>query len=232
MEQRRGLDGAQLQLLAMLLMLLDHGAIAFCTARGPFPALAGLYEPLRSLGRLSFPLFAFGILLGVLHSRDRLRYGLRLALCAALSQPGYMLLFGKSGLNVCVTLLLGLGLFCLLGRLQQGRPRWLRLFCWALLTAAFCCLAGKLRCDYGRAGLLLFGLLWLFRQRPWLAALLWGPLGAWLMGSPVQLYASLAAAPLYCYTGEKGRRLPKGLRYGFYPGHLLLLWGLKLVFMR
>ena len=44
-----------------------------------------------------------------------------------------------------------------------------------------------------------------------------------------QLAAIFACVPLWFYNGQRGPRLPKLLFYGFYPLHLLALWGLRMV---
>ncbi|MDO4530388.1 MAG: TraX family protein, partial [Bacillota bacterium] len=78
-----------IQLVAALTMLIDHIGVLF------FPTVAGF----RVIGRLSFPLFAFGIAQGVSHTSDFRKYMGRLLLAAVLSQPIYQMAFGMSNLN-------------------------------------------------------------------------------------------------------------------------------------
>lgn len=44
-----------------------------------------------------------------------------------------------------------------------------------------------------------------------------------------ELYGLLAFLPISLYDGRKGRQLPKAVCYGFYPVHLLLLYGVARV---
>ena len=73
-----------IQFIAALTMLIDHIGMVF------FPSFIGF----RAIGRLSFPLFAFGIAEGVRYTHCFWRYFGRILLTAVLSQPIYMLLFG------------------------------------------------------------------------------------------------------------------------------------------
>jgi len=73
-----------IQFIAALTMLIDHIGMVF------FPSVIGF----RAIGRLSFPLFAFGIAEGVRYTHCFWRYFGRILLTAVLSQPIYMLLFG------------------------------------------------------------------------------------------------------------------------------------------
>ena len=78
-----------IQCVAALTMLIDHIGAVF------FPAVMGF----RAIGRLSFPLFAFGIAQGVAYTSDFRKYFIRILIAAVISQPIYMKLFGMSQLN-------------------------------------------------------------------------------------------------------------------------------------
>jgi len=210
------LSAGELRLLALLTMLIDHvGALL----------LPGL-PVLRLLGRLSFPLFAFGIYQGFCCTRSRRRYAGRLVLLGLISEPCFDLafygrLFYPGQNSILLTLLLGLGLLAALEACRGRRGR--RGFgLWAaLLLAGFALLGDALRCDYGGGGVLLIGLFFLLPD--WAAVLAGAVLTALWLRSPVQLLAALAAVPLYYRGPERGLVLPRWFRYGFYPGHLLLL---------
>ena len=70
-----------IQFIAALTMLIDHIGMVF------FPSVIGF----RAIGRLSFPLFAFGIAEGVRYTHCFWWYFGRILLTAVLSQPIYML---------------------------------------------------------------------------------------------------------------------------------------------
>ena len=90
----RILSGSALKLLAVVSMLIDHLAAFYWYN---VPALQAVwftighmaFTPLilmRIFGRIAFPLFAFLIVEGFVHTRSRKRYGLNLAIFALISE--------------------------------------------------------------------------------------------------------------------------------------------------
>ncbi|MCX6084810.1 MAG: TraX family protein, partial [Caldiserica bacterium] len=89
-----------LKLIAIVSMTVDHvGAI-----------LLPQVDWLRIIGRVAFPLFAYQLAAGYLHTRNVARYARRLAVWGLIAQPVYMIAFGVRPwtLNIFATLLLGL----------------------------------------------------------------------------------------------------------------------------
>ena len=70
-----------IRLLACLFMLIDHAGKML------FPRV----PEMRLIGRLAFPLFAYGIAVGAVYTRDPLKYLKRIVLLALISQPLYAL---------------------------------------------------------------------------------------------------------------------------------------------
>lgn len=86
-------SSAALKIIALLTMTIDHLAIFLYDASF---ITAYEYIPLRVIGRLAFPLFAFMIVEGVLHTKNLKQYLLRLALMLGiiLSFEFFVVLFG------------------------------------------------------------------------------------------------------------------------------------------
>jgi len=82
-----------LKLIAVVSMIIDHLGF-FLLARG----LVGyeLYNAMRSVGRLAFPVYAFLLVNGFDKTSDRRRYLSRLVLFAAVSQLPFTLAFSSS----------------------------------------------------------------------------------------------------------------------------------------
>jgi len=199
-----------IQMAAALTMLIDHIGAVF------FPAVAGF----RAIGRLSFPLFAFGIAQGVTYTSDFRKYFIRILVAAVISQPIYMKLFGLSQLNPLFMLAWGacalhfwkkekkmiagvLLIGCAFIEMSYG---WYGV--WTIFFFGFYAMKENL-CFYGQVVLnVLYGL----------------TTGAW-----IQILSLFS----FMFLDGKWRiqalskKLPRYFFYVFYPLHLLVLWGIR-----
>ena len=87
--KKQGLSQEGLKLIACVTMLLDH--LAVVVIMGPMISTQHgirleIYEVLRLVGRLAFPIFCFLLVEGSVHTRNPVRYGLRMAVCCLLSE--------------------------------------------------------------------------------------------------------------------------------------------------
>ena len=219
------LDGSMLKILAVVLMLIDHIAHLFRLGDGIVLLSVGaseltLYEAFRYAGRLAFPLFAFLLVEGFLHTRNRKRYALRLLIFALISEIPFNLFCSGNFLytrqNVFFTLLFGFLGLCALEKLLG----WRRVLCVIGLFG----IAYFFRADYAQTGYVLILLLYALRSVPVVRAL-----GiTTVSGIP----AGASALPIALYNGERG--CIKGRAFGiafyvFYPAHLLLLVLIKIL---
>lgn len=201
-------------------------------------------------GRLAFPIFAFQITEGFLHTSDFRRYALRLLAFACLSEIPFDLMYASTPFypfhqNVMFTLLLGL--LAIRGLDRARRERTAKAAALGLLGLLGAWLAGVLgMTDYGGMGVLTMAVFYVFRGFP-LARL--GQLAclfllnmvffrgeyltAEIFGRTLELqtqgFALLALLPIWLYGGEKGRG-GRALQYGsyaFYPLHMLALYLVK-----
>ncbi len=96
-----------LKWLALLFMVIDHLAYYFYAFMPE-----DVYVLMRTVGRLAFPIFAYGIVLGARRTRDISRYFLRLAVFAILGQImmelAARLANTRTFINVLFTLMAGL----------------------------------------------------------------------------------------------------------------------------
>lgn len=237
--KKQGLSQEGLKLIACIAMLLDH--LAVVVVMGPVISTRHgirleIYEFLRLIGRLSFPIYCFLLAEGSARTRNPVRYGLRLAVCCLLSEFPYDLTlwggFSWRHQNVMVTLLLG---FCALEAMKKSSNVWVKL----LLVLPFALAADLAHSDYGAKGVLLIALFSLTREMPyryWIQLL-----GMWFLFSPgngmflnwregiritTQEWAVLALIPISFYSGRKAtsHKLIQWGFYLFYPVHLLALY--------
>lgn len=194
---------------------------------------------LRLIGRLAFPIFCFLLVEGFIHTRSKARYAGRLLLVALLSEiPFDYALYGGVNIwgaqNVLWTLLFGLlGLWAWEGARDLSR-RYLKREIGVLgflAAVPFMALAEFCRTDYGALGVILIAILYI-------------PLAGQVRSKRVRLAQSLAGglcvafeftAPLafiltYFYNGTRGLNI-KWLFYFFYPAHLAILYGIRVLFI-
>ena len=239
-------DCVLLRLIACICMFIDHAGKML------FPQLTWM----RLVGRLAFPLFAYGIAVGAAMTKHPQPYITRVAALALVSQPLYAVALGhtnnamyavpfaqhplralytfyiKSWETPSILLPLLLGLLLLLCiRERKYIP--------ALLIYVLCeRFSGSL--DYGVGGIRLMILFYLFLEYP---ALCFAVTTAYMLdwaldgrGYPifgVQFGMRLFAVPAVMLASLPIRRktqLPKWLTYGFYPAHLIILLILEKIF--
>ena len=216
------LDGTMLKLIAMVSMVFDHVGDNF------FPGQTWM----RIIGRIAMPIFAFFIAEGFMHTRDRKKYLLRMGLFALVSELPFDLLtegsvnFGHQ--NVMCTFFLAILALTAYERIVRDNrtPGRIALGIGAVLLLM--ALALLLRTDYSLYGVGLVFLFYVLRERElWLRNLAGMGFHLLTRNVGIHLFGLLGFLPLFLYNGKKGRGL-KWLFYVFYPGHLLLLWLLKL----
>lgn len=227
---RTNLDTNFLKLVATAAMLVDHVGAIF------FPA----YPVFRWIGRISFPIFCYCMVVGLLYTRSFPRYLGRVGLFALLSQPCWALalypnafLWGLLGsLNIFFTLF-----FSLLAVWGWSRRSW----GWFLLGLAASLI---LPCDYHAGGILWMLLFYLCRNRPaagaagYLLYTLWTALVGRQAGEVFTFVVNglpigyeiflLGAFPFLFLHTQFHPRINKWFFYGFYPLHLLAIGLIRL----
>lgn len=139
-----------LKITAFVTMIIDHLGLFF------FPDILIL----RIIGRLSFPIFAWLIANGAIHTRNKFKYSGRLFAAALITQPIYYLANKQIGntdihLNIFFTLFLGLLTIFFIEKYKSFYIR--ALF---ICFAAF--LSLQINADYGAMGILSIAFFYLF----------------------------------------------------------------------
>lgn len=235
---RTNRDTGLIRLLACLFMLVDHAGKML------FPDV----PEMRLIGRLAFPMFAYGIAVGAVYTRNPLRYLSRVVLLMLISQPLYALgldhessamyavPFTENPLgamrafyigswnkpSILLSLALGLCILLLLRRRQ-----------WVLTLGVYvlCCRFSS-SLDYGIGGIRLMILFYALCEHPLCAlAVVSAYMLAWSGGTGYTLFGhafgmrifALPAAVFCCLPMRRRITLPRWFVYGFYPAHLAVL---------
>lgn len=146
-ETKRGISGSTVKLVAIITMFIDHFAAAVLARVLIFQIhsygewsdpLYDIYQIMRMVGRLGFPIFCFLLVEGFEKTGSRTKYAFRLGLFALISEVPFDLAFSAKILefkyqNVYFTLFLGLLALCAFDFLTKRKlPTAMRWLLWAM----------------------------------------------------------------------------------------------------
>lgn len=234
---REGITGYTLKIIAIVTMFIDHiGAVIIENGilKNQTMDQSHLWliidMVLRTIGRISFPIFCFLLVEGFLHTKDVKRYGARLLIFALISEiPFDLAMFGEwfhpEYQNVFFTLCLGLWVLSAYKK-AYGDP----------LKQSFAIVAGCgasvfLKCDYNIIGIVMILMFYIFRENKKMQSIFVGAI-AILESLTCFGAAVLALFPIRMYNGKRGEKSLKYFFYGFYPVHLLLLYLFNQLFIK
>ena len=244
----------------MTWIVLKWVAIAAMFIDLPAAVLGGWLPPLcsglmRDVGRIAFPIFAYGIAQGCVYTHSARRYLGRLLLFALISEVPYQLALGQplpprfATTNVFFTLFAGAACCQIVKFCKSKGRRW----AWAAVVpvGAIVLLCEMQHTDYGGFGVLCILLPYLFWESKPARLIALGSVVAflyivvnnfggfssplWWVGNPAQFWYmarqtafALAGVGLVAlYNGQPGSKRGKWVFYVFYPAHLLALWLLR-----
>ncbi len=236
----KGLSAAVLKNTALALMLINHFSIGWY-----------YYVGLRSyefwdyqlyLTRPAFYLFAFLIAEGMVYTKSRTKYMLRLLAAGLISEvffdwlAGGMIPYWESQ-NVFFTLFLGTLAICLTEKCKSY-PIWAVLIAVTISAVSFFA-----RVDYGCMGIVVILLFYYLRDRKTAMFICVG-IGAFVLqfaqnwlyspkmsadvlyaldSAVVEAHGILSFPLILLYNGKRGRQFPKLFYYAFYPIHLAFI---------
>lgn len=232
-----GLTSNMLRILAMVFMICDH----------LWAKVVPGNDWMTYIGRLTFPIFAFMISEGFIHTSNLKKYILRLLGFAVVSEIPFNLFYGGNWFypyhqNVMFTLLFGLLAITLIDKAKKNpNAKTIVRTVLLLLLLSLASFIGFV--DYGFWGFLTVVMFYLFRNFPfaWAAQLVAMLLMNLILfeGQTVpfelfghsfevatQGFAVFSLIPIWLYGGKKGRS-SKIMQYGFYafyPVHMLLIY--------
>ena len=244
-QDKKGITGSTLKLIAIITMLIDH--IAATVLERMMSVLSSntanhwlsnfnlnaeqlhkIYFIMRAIGRIAFPIFCFLLVEGFIHTRNVWKYALRLAIFALVSEiPFNLALFAEpfnfSHQNVFFTLLIGL--LVLIG-MKYSSEKFMAnkvadLLVGIVILVAGCVIAELLNTDYSAMGILTITIMYVLRKSH-IASMLGGCVVLALL-SFYEIFAVFALIPASFYNSKRGLKL-KYIFYIFYPAHLFILY--------
>ena len=228
---KKCLSNFDLKLIAIITMTIDHIGVVFGT---PF------YNLLRAVGRLSFPIFAFLLTEGYVHTKSFSKYFLRLLVLAVISEIIYDYVFFGSFVyrganNIFFTLALGLLTLFLLDKSKSLIKRYFKdkvdlfiiLPITYLLIIVIMGLIGEfLNFSYGMLGILVISFFYLFKNNfPFVVISV--TLSTLILGEGMQYFSLFSLILIYFYNKKLGKKC-KMFFYLYYPLHILALGVMKI----
>lgn len=224
-----------LKLIAIFTMLIDHSSFLF---------YGHAFSWMRCVGRLAFPLFAFQICEGYIHTHNLKKYYIRLLILAFVSQIPYSwftyTFIGHFSPNIVFTLILGL--FCIslydyFNKTFQNKSKSIQIYYKLIslfLIALLSVVANELNFDYGYYGVLLIFIFYVFHHNKKIMNLCTILLTIvffmphFIASGFHKYYIILCLCTLIpilfinMYNGKKGKNF-KLLFYIFYPLHITII---------
>ena len=217
-----------LKIIAIITMFIDHLGYA----------IFGKFSYFNYIGRLSFPIFAFQISEGYIHTKNLKKYFLRLFLFALVSQIPFMLfhsiISSDFSLNIFFTLFLGLLSIYIY---DECKYKFLGIIASVLLAL----IAQFSHCDYGAYGVAIILIFYIFKNNIITSSMFFIIATLIRYFLPCIKYGIFPKKYLYlfictiipclffaAYNGKKGKNT-KYLLYLFYPIHLILIYGIYLI---
>lgn len=238
-----------LKLIAAAAMLIDHAGLLL------FPQ----WEFMRIIGRLAFPIYAYCIAEGFRYTRDRRRYFLRIFILGLVCQFVYTVVDRQLYIGILLVFSMSIILMActenvkssfggrvsalnrsVSGIFGHGKPfsvtadRVMSVALLGVLASAVLLLCVKVDVDYGFFGVALPVFTSVFEDRPrrlvmFAATLLALSIDLTAGGFIVQFWCLLAVPLIAVYNGRPGKYRLKYFFYIFYPLHLVVLYGLKIL---
>lgn len=212
-------NGFILKVVAIVTMVIDHLTAAFELALPD-----NIYHIGRNIGRTSFPLFAYMIAVGYMHTKDKKNYLLRLVGVGIISEVLFdYLLFDRfyvpSYNNIFFTLALGLLALIIIGYIREViKNKYLGEILELVVPVLLGFVAEYCHTDYGFYGVFLIYTFYIYlRSKDKITLLL--PMIFGITQTPYVLPAYLL---IYLDDGTHGRHLSKYITYLFYPAHILV----------
>ena len=237
MKKIKFITSNMLKCLAMILMLLDHLWATIIPGN----------QWMTNIGRIAFPIFAFLITQGYIHTSDFKKYLKRLFIFALISEIPFNLIYTGSLVfpfhqNVLFTLILGLLCINEIDKMKNNKS-FKNVIIGTVKIIVFLLLGTVGFVDYGLTGIFTIIAFYIFRnfKFAWIYQLISLILLyiVFFKGQsvilnifnfeyylPLQSIGILSLIPIWLYNGEKGidNKKLQYMFYWFYPAHMMLIY--------
>lgn len=246
------LNRNDIKIIALITMVLDHIG---CLIEGVAPIW--IYYILRTIGRISFPLFCYFVAEGYYYTKNKSKYLILLLIFAIISTIPHSLLFECSitNFNILFTFIISILFMMAYDHFYKGQTNFNKfstIFI-MIIISMFIYLIQYIGVSfsYGLYGIFLPYIFYVYRESPALKYIMFttllllnGIIQTTIIFSTVEnatintvmfeiisLFALTSIPIMMMYNGEKGKYNLKYLFYISYPAHMLVLYLIKIIFM-
>ena len=210
------ISASTLKIIALITMITDHTGMLL------FPEITFL----RIIGRISFPIYAFLIGEGCIHTRNKFKYFLKVFITFVAYQIVDYLIYKQ--IKICV--LFGFLLFIAFAiSMDWARKDWNKRFILPELIAIFSCIIVIIvNSSYLFFSFFLPFIAYTFKNHNlkcllyFISLIILGFCYSW-----VQFFGILSFPLIFLYSGEKGKLKIKNLFYIMYPLHYFILGAIQ-----
>ena len=228
-----GFSTFTLKIIAVVTMVIDHFAYALVNES------TMTYTVLRSIGRISFPIFCFVLVEGYFHTHNRLEHCIRLGIFALISEVPFDAfqgdLWNLKHQNVLFTLFIGFVMIWGLDMISAFRLNYpekltkkigagrLNTLCELVVIMLGLGSAYILKSSYSYAGIMLILCFYAFHKQNIgkIVSIIVFNMGMYPIG--IQWWGTAGILPIALYNEKPGKRSGKYFFYCFYPLHLMIL---------
>lgn len=223
MKKLKIIDGTTLKIIAIICMLFDHlGDNIFLSQTW-----------MRIIGRIALPLFAFCISEGYIHTKDKKRYLKRLLLFSIISEIPFNLLLNGTIIylehqNVILTFSIAVLSLIIFDKITTNKKKISYVF-GTFIVLLFAVISLLLKTDYNLFAVLLVFIYYVFNSKGNNIRNIIGTVYQVLLRNVgIYIFGALSCIPIFLYNGKKGKGI-KWLFYIFYPGHMLIIYLIKIL---
>jgi len=232
-----------LKIIACVTMLIDHfGAAIMMPALGD-PWDVDTYWLLRGIGRIAFPIFAYLIAQGCVHTKNIGKYLLRLGLLAIISEPFFSIAFRGGNIdflrntNIFYTLFLGVAAIAICQKIREMFTGSFGEIASVFAVIPAMVLAGWLNSDYSFYGVGIIFLIYIMHPESRMGrsvALSLGMVALYFDNLDFLIFSLVAVGLIALYDGKPGPN-SAAIKWGFYffyPAHIAALIALRMIFFQ
>ena len=250
---KSGINSSTLKILALAVMLIDHiGAILVIAYMNTitdyvvYNRANSVYEILRNIGRVAFPIFVYQLVLGNRYTKDKAKHIKLLLIFTLISEIPFDLAFSNTLIDIkhqstLWTLLIGSLMMCCLDFINREK---LLIVPSAFTILVFCVITHFSRSDYGFSGIILVAVIYFFIE--YREIMIYAAPVTFLIAYFIMKYinyhnmekafsmviseslSTIAFLLIYYDNGvRKGGKALKWIGYLFYPAHLFILFLIK-----